>query len=126
MEPTTITNNPGLDQTQTKCNWSNSQTILWQHLKEGKMLGFHFGRHEAVDQYVLDFYSPELRLGIELNAYSEPMDSLAVKEIQRENLFKASGIKLVRFWEDDIMYDLENVLSMIEMSVHMQRRKLRL
>lgn len=90
------------------------------------MHGFDFDQQKKVDQYVLDFYSSKLRLGIELNASSEPMDSLAENEMIRQKYFKISGIKLVRFWEDDIYYDLENVLNMIELSVLVQKRRLRL
>ncbi len=126
MNPSTILYHPEFDRTKTnpERNRSDSQGILWQHLKESKMHGFDFDQLKKVDQYVLDFYSSKLRLGIELNASSEPMDSLAENEMIRQKYFKISGIKLVRFWEDDIYYDLENVLNMIELSVLVQKRRL--
>ena len=48
-------------------NMPKSEVILWSKLKNKQMLGERFLRQYGVDQYVLDFYCPRLKLAIEVD-----------------------------------------------------------
>jgi very-short-patch-repair endonuclease len=43
------------------------EKIVWIYLRDRKTLGYKFRRQYSVDHYVIDFYSPELKLAIELD-----------------------------------------------------------
>ena len=44
-----------------------AEVLLWSKLKNRQLLGCKFRRQYGIQSYRLDFYSPELKLGIELN-----------------------------------------------------------
>jgi len=43
-----------------------AELILWSKLKGRKLLGCKFRRQYGIDAYSLDFYSPEVKLAVEL------------------------------------------------------------
>ena len=55
-------------------NQTYLEEILWTHLRNRKLLGIKFRRQYSIDQYVIDFYSPEIKLAIELDGgvHNEP------------------------------------------------------
>lgn len=107
-------------------NSTKSETYLWNYLKGKQMLGFDFHRQRPIDQYIVDFFCSELYLGIELDGYSHTLNSATENDMRREKRLKALGIKLIRFWDDDIFFDLDNVLRVIETTVLIQKRRLNL
>jgi len=43
------------------------EVLLWNELKNGKMLGFDFDRQRPIDQFIVDFYCKDLMLAIEVD-----------------------------------------------------------
>ena len=48
----------------------DAEVILWSRLKGRQILGCKFRRQHSVGPFVMDFYSPEIRLAIELDGDS--------------------------------------------------------
>jgi very-short-patch-repair endonuclease len=44
-----------------------AEAVLWTHLSRRQMLGYKFRRQYSVEQYIIDFYCPELKLAIEID-----------------------------------------------------------
>lgn len=51
---------------QLRNSATETEELLWQYLKN-KQLGEKFRRQHSVKNYILDFYCPQKRLGIELD-----------------------------------------------------------
>jgi very-short-patch-repair endonuclease len=49
---------------------SKAEVILWDKLSRKQMHGYKFRRQYGVDQYILDFYCPRLKLAIEIDGDS--------------------------------------------------------
>lgn len=81
------------------------------------MHGFDFHRQRPVDNFIIDFFCQELYLGIELDGYSHLLDTNTNRDIKKEKGLKELGVKLIRFWDEEVFNDLENVLRVIEFSV---------
>ena len=47
-----------------------AEVILWEKLSRKQMHGYKFRRQYGVDQYILDFYCPRLKLAIEIDGDS--------------------------------------------------------
>ncbi len=62
-----------------------------------------------MDQYVVDFFCPELRLVVEVDgdvhAFTEGRDAA------REAYLKGQGLQVARFTNDDVLKNLEGVLT---------------
>ena len=65
-------NDPSLKSTRRKLrnNQTNVERLLWNHLKNKQFYGLKFYRQYSIGKYILDFYSPELELAIELDGGS--------------------------------------------------------
>lgn len=93
-------------------NASNPQEIkLWNRLKNNQ-LGFKFRRQHSVDFYILDFYCPKVRLGIELDGSVH--NSTTVYDNYRTRYLEAFDIKILRFWNDEIDNNIEKVLDIVK------------
>ena len=72
MEERWIRYNPRLKQIARtlRNNMTLSEILLWQQIKGKKVLGYDFHRQKPIDEYVVDFYCPELKLVIEIDGDS--------------------------------------------------------
>ncbi|MCL5774117.1 MAG: endonuclease domain-containing protein [Firmicutes bacterium] len=72
-----------------------------------------FFRQYSIDGYILDFYSPKLKLAIELDGGQHTeIENQEYDEI-RSNYLKKQGIYVLRFWNIDIIQNIEGVLQKI-------------
>ena len=51
-------------------NSTLSEVLLWNHLKGKQMKGYDFHRQKPLDNYIVDFFCPKLRLIIEIDGES--------------------------------------------------------
>jgi very-short-patch-repair endonuclease len=49
------------------------EVILWQNIRGGKINGVKFRRQHAIGQYIVDFYSSELSLILEVDGWSHDL-----------------------------------------------------
>jgi very-short-patch-repair endonuclease len=54
-------------------NMPKSEVILWSKLKNRQMHGERFLRQYGVEEYMIDFYCPRLKLAIEVDGESHFM-----------------------------------------------------
>lgn len=104
-------------------NSTKSEAYLWNYLKGKQMYGFDFHRQRPVDQFIIDFFCSELYLGIELDGYSHHLNSTAKRDLVREERLKNLGVILIRFWDDEVFEDLDNVLRVIEITILERKEK---
>jgi very-short-patch-repair endonuclease len=107
-------------------NSTKSEQVLWKYLKGKQILGFDFHRQRSVVQYIIDFFCQELYLGIELDGYTHHFIEKAKKDVQREKRLSKFGVKIIRFWDDEVFKDLDNVLRVIKNTVEERKTELSL
>ncbi len=95
-------------------NSTKAEILLWHYLKGKQIKGYDFHRQKPVDNYILDFFCPNLMLGIELDGYSHNFDEIVEKDIKKELKMKELGIAILRFDDSEVMDDMDNVLKVIE------------
>ncbi len=84
---------------------------LWFHLK-GKNLRVKYRRQQGIGPYIADFYCKEKNLVIELDG-SRHLDAKQYDE-ERDLYLQTLGIKVIRFWNNDINKNMEGVLLKIK------------
>lgn len=96
-------------------NMTLAERKLWyEFLRSHK---YRFVRQKAIGNYILDFYCQKLKLGIEIDGEThlgyknEEYDKNRTKELEKLE------IKILRFWNDDVLYGLGEVENMIENKV---------
>ncbi|MDX1592358.1 MAG: endonuclease domain-containing protein [Balneolaceae bacterium] len=103
-------------------NSTKSEIFLWKFLRGKQLYGFDFHRQRPVDNYILDFFCQELYLAIELDGFTHLFDDRNKSDLNKEKKLKNLGIQLIRFWDEEVFNDLENVLRVIEINV-LERKK---
>ncbi len=78
------------------------------------MLGYDFHRQKPLLNYIADFYCYELKLVIEIDGWSHQQEDIMIKDQIREENLKAVGLSVLRFKNEDVFNDIQNVLSLIE------------
>ena len=96
---------------------TSAEAVLWDMLKSRQVLGLKFRRQYSVDNYILDFYCPQIRLGIELDGHDHYTPTGDTRdELRSCHLMEHHNIHIVRFENCDIFnrpMDVINHLSKI-------------
>ncbi len=80
---------------------------LWSRIRNGQ-LGVTFRRQHAVDIYIPDFCSPKAKLIIELDG-SQHLEQEEYDE-ERTKYLESLGYKVIRFWNNDVLNNIEGVV----------------
>ncbi len=97
---------------------------LWfEVLSNRKLKGFKFLRQKLVDNFILDFYCSKLLLAIEVDGDSHA-DQEAYDQ-RRTEILNKMGIKVVRYWNNEVMGNIEGVYDDLERVVNERERELK-
>jgi|SRR5579872_4171944 len=81
-----------------------AEVMLWSKIKGRKLLGCKFRRQYGIDQYTLDFYSPEIKLAVELDGASHYRAGGQDFDRRRDATIRSFGIRVIRILNGDV-YD---------------------
>ena len=90
------------------------ELLLWKRLKAGRLNGHKFYRQFGIGHCILDFYCHEKRLAIELDGGQHADSEHREYDEQRTTFLNAQGIKVIRFWNNEVMENIEGVCERIE------------
>ena len=99
---------------ELRASATSAEKLLWQYIKEKQIDHYRFRRQHGVGPYILDFYCPSLRLGIELDGNVH--DDVIVQEhdLEREKYLKEiAGIHVLRFENEEVTSNTEAVVEVI-------------
>ncbi len=92
-----------------------AEKLIWHYIRKKQICGERFLRQYSVDYYVIDFYCPRLKLAVEADGPSHFSSIKAIKyDEKRQKHLEDFGISFLRFTNEEIYQDLENVISKIE------------
>jgi very-short-patch-repair endonuclease len=92
-------------------NMSPAEAKLWQHLRAHRMDDVHFRNQHAIGKYIVDFCAARKKLIIELDG-SQHLEQHEYDE-ERTKYLEARGYRVLRFWNNDVMNDMDAVLKVI-------------
>jgi len=84
--------------------------LLWSKLR-GNQTGFKFRRQHPIGNFIADFACLSEKLVIELDGQSH--DGRHEYDAEREEVLKRNGWRVLRFWNVDVMKNLDDVVSEI-------------
>ena len=100
-------------------NMPRAEVVLWNQLKSKQRLNQRFLRQYSVENYILDFYCPALKLAIEVDGSSHFINAKSKKlDIKKENVLEIYGITVIRFMNNDIYDSLNSVVIIIEETIN--------
>ena len=99
---------------ELRTNATPAEKLLWQYLKEKQISNYKFQRQHGVGPYILDFYCPVLRLGIELDGNVHEDVIVQGHNLEREMyLKKIASINILRFENEEVTSNTEAVIEVI-------------
>jgi very-short-patch-repair endonuclease len=101
---------------------TKAEEKLWQYLRGKQMMGYKFTRQKPIDKFIADFFCNKLQLVIEVDGYSHEFEEVIKRDILKEERLNELGLKILRFEDEEVMNDMDNVLSEIEV-VHLTKTK---
>src|SRR5579875_1484459 len=92
---------------------TDAEALMWSLLRGRRLAGRKFRRQHPVEPYVLDFYCHELQLAVELDGGQHNTPEGRQHDEKRSEFLTAKGIRVLRFWNHDVIQDTEVVLEAI-------------
>ncbi len=89
-------------------NATEIEALLWGKLRK-KELGEKFIRQYSVGKYILDFYCPHRKLAIEIDGSGHDEEKQIRHDEARTAFLEQYGIRVLRFWNNEIVRDVDNV-----------------
>jgi ATP-dependent helicase HrpA/adenine-specific DNA-methyltransferase len=88
---------------------TDAESKLWKILRFKSLCGYRFRRQRPIAGYVLDFYCPSRRLAVELDGGQHADDRQAEYDRTRSARLKELGVRVLRFWDHDVLKDPQAV-----------------
>ncbi|MCK4333671.1 endonuclease domain-containing protein [candidate division WOR-3 bacterium] len=86
---------------------------LWTCLRNKQLFGFKFRRQHPIGKFIVDFYCHEAKLAIELDGGGHTEPAQAKYDNERTDSLEVEGIRILRFWNTDVLGNLEGVIETI-------------
>lgn len=99
-----------------------SEVLLWKYLKGKQMKGYDFHRQKPIDNYIVDFYCPDLQLAIEIDGSTHDETKIDYDNYRQKRL-ESLGVKFLRFRDHNIKHNIEAVLMRICDWIETQERQ---
>jgi very-short-patch-repair endonuclease len=94
-------------------NPTQAEAFLWGYLKNSQFEGKKFRRQTSIKNYIVDFYCPEEKLVIELDGDFHFDEKVIKADEKRSKLLEKEGLKVIRFENQEVLLNLDTVLSEI-------------
>jgi very-short-patch-repair endonuclease len=92
-------------------NMTPAEVKLWAQLRAHRTGGVHFRNQNAIGNTIVDFCAPREKLIIELDG-SQHLDQ-EEHDNERTLYLESQGYKVIRFWNNRVMNDIEGVIETI-------------
>ncbi|TNF92457.1 MAG: endonuclease domain-containing protein [Gammaproteobacteria bacterium] len=94
---------------------SDAENLLWNHLRGRRLNGYKFRRQVVIEPNIVDFICLEAKLIIEADGgqHAEQMSY----DNDRASQLERMGYKVLRFWNHEILNELQSVLEKIALVV---------
>jgi len=92
---------------------TEAEKKLWPFLRNRKLNGKKFRRQHPLAAYILDFYCHECKLAIELDGNAHKEKEIKQYDAARTKSLNEYGIKVIRFWNQEVINETEKVLEKI-------------
>ncbi len=90
-----------------------AEATLWKALQGSKLAGKKFRRQHSIGNYVVDFYSPECRLAVELDGERHFNSIASEYDVRRTEFLSRHNIRVLRFENRAVFEHPDGVLEAI-------------
>ncbi|TIN94789.1 MAG: endonuclease domain-containing protein [Mesorhizobium sp.] len=88
---------------------TDAELKLWNELRAHRLMGLGFRRQFPIAGYIVDFACPEKKLVVEVDGSQHAEGDAVAGDEARSSRLGKNGWTVLRFWNDDIIRDIDNV-----------------
>ena len=88
---------------------TDAELKLWNEVRAHRLMGLGFRRQMPIAGFIVDFACPDKRLIVELDGSQHGDDQVARHDVARAAKLEAEGWTILRFWNDDVIRDIDGV-----------------
>lgn len=103
-----------------KLTQTEAEKALWAHLCK-KQQGVRFRRQYIIGEYIADFACLPKRLIIEVDGGYHLEEQKIKADAFRTNRLEAMGFKVIRFTNEDVLENIDDVLTIIKENIQNQK-----
>ena len=89
---------------------TDAESLMWQLLRAKRFMNLKFLLQHVIAPYIVDFYCHELGLVLELDGSQHNTEDGRVYDVERTKFLEALGLKVVRYWNYELLRDNDIVL----------------
>jgi PncC family amidohydrolase len=107
-----------------RSNPTEAEKNLWEILKGRKLSGYKFRRQHIINSYIADFVCLPKRLVIEVDGLIHQVPENKISDAERTSELNRLGFEVIRFTNEQIRQDADNVLNEILLQLKKENRLL--
>ncbi|WP_352735400.1 endonuclease domain-containing protein [Mesorhizobium sp. M0276] len=88
---------------------TDAELKLWNELRAHRLMGLGFRRQFPIASYIADFACPGKKLVVEVDGVQHGDADPAMADALRTKRLEQDGWTVLRFWNDDVIRDIDNV-----------------
>ena len=92
---------------------TDAERKLWWHLRRLPIEHSYFRRQATIGPYFADFACHERRLIIEIDGAQHNEPENVVRDAQRSAYLRSHGYRILRFWNNDVLKNINGVMEAI-------------
>jgi very-short-patch-repair endonuclease len=92
---------------------TKAEALLWHRIRNRQLSGRKFRRQYSVGPYIMDFYCPAAKLGVEIDWESHYEAGRQEYDRERQRFLEGFGIGFLRFTNVEVYENLDGVLQVI-------------
>lgn len=99
-------------------NETEAEKILWERIRNNQLKGYKFRRQHPIGLFIADFYCHQLKLIIEIDGEYHNLPEQIEKDLERTRILESNGLQLIRFTNEEVQENLENVIAKITSKIN--------
>ncbi len=94
-------------------NMTDAERFLWSKIRMRQLNGAQFYRQRIINDYIVDFYSPRVKLVIEVDGGKHFSGEQLAHDRKRDDDLRKLGLKVLRFSDTDVLQNIDGVVESI-------------
>lgn len=93
---------------------TKAEKVLWEKLRARRFMNLKFRRQHPILDFIADFYCNKLKLIVEADGRYHEEDDATYYDSERTKELKQYGYSVIRFSNEEILSDIDNVLAKLK------------
>ena len=98
---------------EMRSNMTPAETKMWRILRGKRFQDLKFKRQVLIGNYIVDFLCEDKKIIIEIDGGQHNEELNIQSDKNRTHYLENNGYKVLRFWNDDVMKNIDGVMEVI-------------